>query len=143
MNKSDQKFVIVRSRVDLYKDFAINLLHYIFHYYIDYESLNTEEDIYNHFSFCYKKVCDEFLMEDIDFTNNKNLKEYFHTYYYHQFYSVQNENRDLSIEYFERFWKTIFEIDKHKNKNIVNILIEVYQIYDKSINHEKNILEIV
>lgn len=140
-NKNEQKFVIVKSRVELYKDFAMNLLYYINHYYIDFESLNNKEDIYNHFSFCYNKVCDEFLKEEINFKNNTELKEYFHSYYYHQFYMSQN--REMSLDYYEKFWRTIFDIDKHKNRNIVNILIEIYQIYDKSINTEKNILEIV
>jgi hypothetical protein len=140
-NKSEQKFIIVKSRVELYKDFAMNLLYYIDRYYIDFESLNTKEDIFNHFSFCYNKVCDEFLKEEINFKENAELKEYFHTYYYHQYYMMQNNAHPL--DYYEKFWKTIFDIDKHKNRNIVNILIEIYQIYDKSINHEKNILEIV
>jgi predicted DNA-binding ribbon-helix-helix protein len=54
-----------------------------------------------------------------------------------------DKNRDTSLAFYERFWKNIFEIDKQKNKNIINILIEIYNIYDKSINLEKNILEIV
>jgi predicted DNA-binding ribbon-helix-helix protein len=52
-------------------------------------------------------------------------------------------NQNTSIEYYERFWKGIFEIDKQKNKNVLNLLVEIYNVFDKSINLEKNILEIV
>jgi hypothetical protein len=141
---TSQKYIIVKDRVEIYKDFALNLLYYINHYYIDRESLSADEDIHNHYVWCFNKVCDEFKQEEIDFSKNVELREYFYAYYYHQFYKVTgNKNQDTSLGFYERFWKNIFEIDKQKNKNIINILIEIYNIYDKSINQEKNILEIV
>jgi len=136
-----QKYIIVKDRVEIYKDFAMNLLYYIYNYYIDRESLNADEDIHNHYVWCFNKVCAEFKQEGIDFSNNEELREYFYAYYHHQFY-LADGNQDVSIEYFEKFWNNIFEIDKQKNKNIINILVEIYNIYDKSINQEKNILEI-
>lgn len=142
MSNSTQKYIIVKDRVEIYKDFAINLLYYIYNFYIDKETLSADEDIKNHYNWCFKKVCDEFKLEGINFDNNNELKEYYYAYYYHQFYKVKN-NQDCSLEYYEKFWKNIFEIDKQKNKNIINILIEIYNIYDKSINQEKNILEFV
>jgi len=142
MRITEKKYIIVKDRVEIYRDFALNLLYYIHKYYIDRESLSIDQDIYNHYSWCFKKVCDEFLEEGLNFINNKELKEYFYTYYYHQFYTA-NSNQDTSLIYFERFWKSIFEIDKQRNKNLINILIEIYNIYDKSISQEKNILEIV
>ncbi len=139
-----QKYIIVKDRVEIYKDFALNLLYYIHHYYIDYESIHEDQDIRNHYNWCFNKVCDEFKKEDIDFSKNEELKEYFYAYYYHQFYKIMGtKGRDTSLPYYEKFWKNIFEIEKQKNKNIINILIEIYNIYDKSINQEKNILEIV
>jgi hypothetical protein len=143
MSITTKKYIIIKDRVEIYKDFAINLLYYIHKYYIDYESLHEDTDIRNHYVWCFNKVCDEFLKEGIDFRSNEELKEYFYAYYYHQFYKIQNVNQDTTLAYYEKFWRNIFEIDKQKNKNIINILIEIYNIYDKSINLEKNILEIV
>jgi hypothetical protein len=142
---SSQKYIIVKDRVEIFKDFALNLLNYIQYYYLDPESLSKDEDIYNHYSWCYKKVCDEFLLEELNFTKNKKLKQYFYDYYYHQFYKIDkdNMNQNTTLEYYDKFWRNIFEIDKQKNKNLLNILIEIYTIFDKSINQEKNILEIV
>jgi len=141
MSNNSQKFIIVKDRVEIYKDFAMNLLYYIFKYYIDNECLSDDKDIRNHFTFCFNKVCDEFKLESIDFSQNKELKEYFYVYYYHQFYKIKNNQNNLLTEY-EKFWRNIFEIDKQKNKNLINILIEIYCIYDKSINNEKNVLSI-
>jgi hypothetical protein len=140
---TNKKYIIVKDRVEIYKDFTLNLLYYIDYYYIDYDSIHEDSDINNHYSWCFNKVCNEFKKEEIDFSANNELKEYFRTYYYHQFYKIKGTNRDISLAYYEKFWKEIFNIEKQKNRNILNILIEIYTIYDKSINNEKNILEIV
>lgn len=137
-----KRYIIVKDRVEIYKDFAINLLHYIHHYYLDRNTLSDDVDIKNHYNWCFNKVCNEFKEENIDFSANEELREYFFTYYYHRFYKC-DDTQDTSIGYYEKFWKSIFEIEKQKNKNVINILIEIYNIYDKSINQEKNILEIV
>lgn len=137
-----QKYMIVKDRVEIYKDFAFNLLYHIHHYYIDKESLSADVDIHNHYLWCFNKVCDEFKQEELDFSSNNELKEYFYAYYYHQFYKA-NPNQDTSLVNYEKFWRNIFEIDKQKNKNVINILIEIYKVFDKSITMEKNILDIV
>ena len=143
-NNVNQKYIIIKDRVEIYKDFAMNLLYTINYYYIDYESINTDVDIKNHYNWCFNRVCNEFLLENIDFSKNDELREYFYNYYYNQFYRAQdNINQNTSLSFFENFWKSIFDIDNKKNRNIVNVLIEVYTIFDKSINVEKNIFEIV
>ena len=141
---SAQKLLIIKDRIEIYRDFAINLINHIQHYYLDKESLSKDSDIYNHYSWCFNKVCDEFLLEEIDFRNNRVLKEYFHDYYYHQFYKIgiENHNQDTSLSYYEKFWEAIFNVEKQNNKNILGIIIEIYIIFDQSINRqEKNILE--
>ena len=145
MTNVTQRFQIINNRVEIYRDFALNLLYYIYNYYLDKETLSKDEDIYNHYTWCFKKVCDEFLLEELDFRKNSDLKKYFYDYYYHQFYKIDknNMNQNTSIEYYERFWKGIFEIDKQKNKNVLNLLVEIYNVFDKSIKINKNILEIV
>ena len=136
-----QQYIIVKDRVEVYKDFTLNLLYYIMDYYLDRDTLSSDEDIWNHYCFCYRKVCDNFKKEKLDFTKNQEVKDYFFKYYYNEFYVV-NGGQDSALTHFEKFWKSIFEIDKQKNKNLMNILIDVYHKFDKTVNHEKNILEI-
>ena len=135
-----QKYLIIKDRVEYYKDFTFNLLSYIFEYYLDKETLSLDVDIHNHYKFCYNKVCAEFLKEDVDFTDNEELVTYFYTYYYHQFYKI---DKDMPQSHFIKFWKEIFNVDKQRNKNMLKIMIELYTIFDKSITTEKNILEMV
>ena len=142
---TSQKYIIVKDRVEIYKDFTLNLLYYIIDFYLDRETLSADQDIRNHFTWCYRKVCDEFKQEGLDFSTNDVLKEYFYQFYYYQFYKLKLEesNHDSSLAFYEKFWRNIFEIDKQKNKNVINTLIEVYNIFDTSINQESNILQII
>ena len=146
MNRNaNKKYVIIKDRVEVYKDFTFNLLYTMQKYYVDRESLSEDEDIRNHFLWCFNRVNEEFKKEELDFSGNEELKQYFFIYYYHQFYLIDEERfgHDGSLEYFKEFWNEIFDIKNQKNKNILNVLIELYAIFDKSVNKEKNILEIV
>jgi hypothetical protein len=136
-----QKYIIVKDRVEIYMDFTINLLNYIIDYYLDRQTLGNDVDIRNHFNWCFNKVCDEFKEEGLNFSKNEKLREYFYQFFYNQFY--KRENQDITLGYYEKFWRNIFEIDKQKNKNVINTMIEIYNIFDTSVNQEKNILEIV
>lgn len=136
-----QKYIIVKDRVEIYKDFTINLINYVYDFYLDKVTLSEDTDIRNHFNWCFNKVCDEFKLENLNFSKNEPLREYFYQFFYYQFYKRQTQ--DISLEYLEKFWGNIFQIDKNKNKNVLNTMIELYNIFDTSINQEKNILEIV
>lgn len=137
-----QKYVIIKDRIEIYKDFTINLLNYIIFYYLDKDSLSEDEDIKNHFNFCYDKVCNEFLEEEINFKDNNELRQYFYVYYYNEFYKNKKSSK---LATYDKFWRNIFEIDLQKDKNAISVLLEIYMIFDKSINieKEKNILELI
>ena len=113
-NNEGHKYMIIKDRVELYRDFSYNLLSYIYDFYLDKQTLGLDQDIKNHFMFCYNKVCTEFLLEELDFTQNKELIEYFFTYYYHHFYRAE---KDVQQTFFVKFWNTIFDVEKPKNKN--------------------------
>lgn len=132
------KKTIIKDRVEIYKDFTLNLIGYIYDFYLDKETLYLDDDIKNYFMFCYNKVCDEFLEEEIDFRDNEELIEYFFIYYYHHFFK---NDKQISKTYFINFWKNIFNIDNPQNKNSFKVLLELYGIFDKSINFKKNVVE--
>ena len=139
-NTISTKYTIIKDRIEIYNYFTYNLLSYIYDYYLDKETLSLDEDIRNHFLFCYNKTCNDFLKEEIDFRNNNELIEYFYTYYYHHFYKAESE---VDKDFFIKFWDTIFNVDKPKNDNTLKVLIELYQVFDRSISYKKNILELV
>lgn len=132
---NEEKFLVVKDRLNIYEDFTINLLYYINRYYLDSKTLNNDEDINNHFNFCYNKTCDDFLDEEIDFSNNDELREYFATYYYNQVYKYDDE---INMKSLESFWRSIFDVDNITEKNIMNVFVELYLIFDVSIEEKKN-----
>jgi len=134
------KYTVIKDRVEIYKDFTFNLLCYIYDYYLDKETLSLDQDIKNHFMFCYNKTCDDFLKEEINFKNNDELIEYFYVYYYHHFYKADDE---IEKEFFIDFWEMIFNVDNPKSKNTLKIMVELYRIFDKSISIKENILDLV
>ena len=134
------KYNLIRDRIITYQDFTNNLIEYLYIYYLDKETLSIDKDIRNHFIFCYNKTCDDFLKEEIDFRDNKELIEYFYEYFYHQLYTSENE---IDIKYFRRFWNSVFNVDKQRNKSILKVLVEIYSVFDQSFSNKKNIFELV
>ena len=120
---------VVKERVELYRDFSINLLNYIYDTYLGREYLNKDEDITGHFNWAYQKVLNEFEQEEIDFYGNNVLYEYFYDYYYNQFYTF---NKIHSLNTYEKFWNDIFELKKSKERKVFDVLLELYEIFDKS-----------
>jgi hypothetical protein len=138
---STQKYIIIKDRVEIYKDFTINLLNCIYEFYLGPNDMCEDTDIHNYFRWCFNRVCDEFKKEGLDFSVNEPLRAYFFDFFYHQYFKRENQN--IPLEYYEKFWRNIFDISPNKNKNVMNTMIELYNIFDTSINQEKNILEIV
>lgn len=129
---------ILKERVDLYGDFSINLLHHIFDTYLGKDYINTKYDIIGHYNWCFGKVLEEFYDQEIDFYGNDELYNYFLGYYYDQFYRL---NKPQTINHYKKLWNDIFSHNKsNKSKNKLDVLIELYQIFDKSL-HKKHIEE--
>ena len=137
--KKYKSYNILKERVELYKDFAINLLYYINDTYLGKEYIKTKHDMEGHFNWCFGKVLDEFYDQDIDFYGNDKLYNYFFTYYHDQFYT---QDKPQSINAYKKLWESIFSFKKGGNeKRILELLVELYQIFDESLNSTNKILE--
>lgn len=128
------KYNYIKERVEIYKDFTFNLIYCVYDYYLDKETLHLDVDIENHYNFCFNKVCNKFIEEEINFKNNEELNKYFFTYFYHNFYKNNNEN--VKINNFFKFWNLIFEIDRPKNNNTFKVLVELYKIFNISLENK-------
>ena len=139
----EPKNKIVEIRSELFQDFSINLLHKIYDYYLDSKTLSDSSDMYNHYNWCYTEVCNKFIMEDIDFKNNLELKSYFYSFYTHQVYkSVEcTDKSSIDILKLHKFWRGIFSYKTQKVKNDMTIFIELYGIFNRTINENKKVLE--
>jgi hypothetical protein len=133
MTKKFKSYNVIRERVELYKDFTLNLLYHIHNTYLGKDYLRTKYDVRGHFTWSYGKVLEEFEEEGISFFKNDELYEYFYGYYKDQFYNKKNIE---SLSHYEKFWENIFDISETKKRNIFEVLLELYDIFDKTINQK-------
>jgi hypothetical protein len=120
---------INKVRVNTYKDFVINLCYYVMSTYLGDEYIKTEKEKKQHFKWCFDKVCKEFIEENIDYTNNKELFDYFYEY----FNSTLYENEMYDINFIIDYWEETLDYSFDKTKSTLDGLIEIYSIFDRSI----------
>lgn len=138
---SQEKHTLVTGRIDICVDFIINLTNNIIEYYVDKDSISNDKTIKSHYDWCFDKTCDDFFMEGIFFYDNDELREYFYNYFYNQFYTVQdNVGYDIKLITFEKFWRNVFNIEKQQTTNSIKLLVQIYELFDKSINNKKKII---
>lgn len=133
-----KSYNIYKERIELYEEFTINLLYKIYDTYLGIEYINTLKDAEGHYKWCYCEVLNEFDEQKIDFYGNDNLYDYFFKFYLNEFYKLEKQPE---IAYFNKLWTNIFNHKKlNKNKNEFDVLIELYKIFDTSLNNKNNII---
>jgi hypothetical protein len=130
---------ILKERIEIYRDFTINLLYYIFDSYLGKEYINKEKDVVGHFNWCFTKVLEEFYDEDLDFFDNENIYEYFYNFYADQFYFT---DAPKTLNYLINFWDDIYNCKKDKKKKYFDVLIEMYNTFNSSIEKKERNLEL-
>ena len=138
---AEKKIILAGDRIEIYKDFSINLLYCICDFYIDKSSLDNVVDVRNHFDWCFNRVNKEFIKEGIDFSENTRLKEYIYTYYEPNFYNNLDfsTKEEIDVKAYLDFWNDIFNTNNlQSNLNTTKILVELYLLFDDSINNKKN-----
>lgn len=130
---------ILKERVDLYRDFSINLLYKIYNTYLGFEYINTKKKAIGHYNWCFGKLLEEFDEQEIDFYCNDELYDYFLEYYLDQFYSLSEQP---PINHHKNIWIEIFNHKKtNKSKNEFEVLIELYLIFDVSLDEKYKLVE--
>lgn len=132
--KNFKSYNILKERIDLYKDFTINLLYILYDSYLGIEYIKTKKDATGHYNWCYGKILDQFNDQEIDFYGNNLIYDYFLKFYLDQFYS---EKKQESLNYYVKFWSEIFEHKKNnKKKNDFDVLLEIYQKFNTSLENK-------
>lgn len=99
---------------------------------IDY----TDEDIDNHFEWCWDKMIKNFEKEGIYISKIGEHKEYLKVFFYDSFYNQKDPGVRESITF---FFDTIFNLDKAQTGADLEILKEMYGMMDKNIEFNKKI----
>lgn len=129
---------ILNERLELYKDFSINLLYLIFETYFGMDYIKNEKQAKGHYKWCFRKVVEDFQEIEINFYDNTQLYEYFLEYYMKTLYS----NADYKpLLHHKKLFENLFDNKKNnKSSKNLNNLIELYEIFDDSlINKNKSL----
>lgn len=129
---------VVKERLEIYRDFVINLICYAHTTYFGREFLKKDDDIKGHFTWAFNKVISEFAQEGIMFRNTSDLHEYFYEYFTQQFY---NFDTIPPVKQYISFWDDIFATHPKKQRNIMKVLVDLYQIFDSALDNKKLLIE--
>ena len=138
------KFLVLSDRLELYKDFAINLLYCVYDFYLDRESFKDPEDAYNHFNWCFKRVSNGFEKENFNFFTNTNLINYLYQYYKIHFYENNDlkSKDDINLKLYLEMWDEIFNLEKTDN-DLLKTMVELYSIFDSTLSETNKTPEFV
>jgi hypothetical protein len=126
---------INKNRLDLYRDFIIILCYNLVETYLGEEYIKTNKHKKEHFTWSFNKVCNSFIDEGFDFSKNKELYDYFYEY----FRTTMYENDFFELDFLLSYWEDTLELSYDKTKSDLEGMIEIYKIFDKTI--ENKILE--
>jgi hypothetical protein len=120
-------------RVNLYLDFTTSLLVLIFDTYLG-DDITDEKLKENHFKWCWDKNIENFKKENIDFSKNDELLDYFSDFVSEVFYKLNDkEDNPYIYENILNLWKYIFDHKTIKSRADIDSFIEIYNIFDKSL----------
>lgn len=123
---------INKNRLDLYRDFIINLCYNLVDTYLGEEYIKTKKQKKEHFTWCFNTVCSSFEKEGFKFSENTELYDYFYEY----FITTMYDNDFFEIDFLLEYWEDTLEISLEKTRADLEGLIEIYKIFDKTIENK-------
>lgn len=127
---------IIPEKLELFSDFSHSLNILLIETYLgEDESPNetritlTEEDKKNHFDWCWNKVIELFIKENIFFEKEGGHYEYFKTFFDDIFY---NQKEKIVRESITPFFDDLFDIKKSFTKSDLDMILTIYKLLDKN-----------
>ena len=121
---------IIREKSELYYDFLSSLLDLIDETYLGSDVLVSDDDIMNHYYWCFSKIISNFDQERIYFINKTNNYEYLWILLYQGYYKSVNERKYIILS---EYFKELFTFNKVKNPIELESFIEIYKIFDQNL----------
>ena len=120
---------IILERIDLYISFIRSLYIKVIDTYLGDDVINSEIRKEEHFNWCWNNVVKDYRNEGFDFSTNTDLYEWFKTYFLVSFYLEDKKYiKGIILESFEE----AFDFNADKSQSDMDLLTELYQIFDKS-----------
>jgi hypothetical protein len=122
---------ITLEKSDLYNEYLLSFFEIVFTTYLGHEHINTKKKMEEHFKWCWEKNNKNFNKEGIQIQNIKEVVDYFREFSLESFYTVKKEkNIETKIK---RVWEKCFEYHGVRTRSELDILGEVYNIFEKAL----------
>jgi len=118
-------------KCELYSDFALSLIMTIFDTYMG-DDVTSLDDQFKHFEWAWQKTIINFVEEGLDFESNL-LYEYFLEFMLEVYYPITNKDELKIDKKISKLWVDLFDYHRIKTNSDVDALIEIYQIFEKSL----------
>lgn len=114
-------------KVEIFRDFTTSLFYIVYRTYLGDDVIINNDDILNHFNWCWSKAIHNFNQENIFFNEKGEHYYYFNNYFITKFYTCENKDNIL-LEDIVEYWSNIFSIDQIKTRSQYDIFIELYKL---------------
>lgn len=121
---------ITHEKCELFHDFILSLLDIIKKTHLGFDVIRTDEEIENHFSWCFNKVITSFENERVFFKRDGGHYSYFFLFFTGTFYQISNEdNVDRLYDHFNK----LFDYNVEKTVVDVEILTTLYKLLEQNL----------
>ena len=131
MGSNKNNIIILKKRINLYKEFSLDLVKKVHDTFPGSSTRLNETDFINHYNWCYDKISEVYEKQEIYFKDNDELREYFEEFFLDNYYS-ENDN-DKIVDYYYKYWNTTFDY-KNLKKEGMNTLTFIFKKFNVGID---------
>lgn len=136
MNKEDVRLMyringVSYEKTKLFLDFTQGLFDLVISTYLG-DDVMSENDVENHFRWCWNKTVKSFKEERIYFLDDEELFIYFHSLFLESFYKEEDKS-DENIGQLINFWTSLFDYGRAKTMSELESFIDLYKIFNNSL----------
>jgi len=121
---------IIIEKSDLFFYFIKSLYVLVDKTYLGNDVVKTQEEVENHFKWCWLKTLNNLKMEGIIFKKKGEHYKYFGNFFIDSFYG---ERYHYTINKVDTFFSTLFSISDKKTKSELDIYTDLYKTLDKNL----------
>ena len=121
---------IIIERTVLYCDFLISLTRLIDETFLGDDAINTVENLFQHFTWCFDKITSDYENERIHFTPKGNHYKYLWFFFWGAYYKQDIEDKSIRIQ---NYFNSLFNINYIKTEAEINAFIDLYKIFDQNL----------
>tara|TARA_Y100001938_G_C7905478_1_gene336828 strand:- start:73 stop:543 length:471 start_codon:yes stop_codon:yes gene_type:complete len=121
---------IISEKSELFFYFIKSLYLLVDKTYLGSDVIKDEDDVVNHFKWCWNKTIDNLEKEGILFQREGPHYDYFWNFFLESFYG---DKFDSVINRVDKFFSTLFKISDRKTKSELDIYTELYKTLDNNL----------